>query len=130
MRDNLDQIPRPATPARTEADAVAEIAAARGRGPHVLAVSERQTIVTLDKDGRPTFTSARGLLQEYDTRPRRRIGTATFADLPSFVAHANRFKGASSALFASRDDGPELISVLDYHDAGPADPDAMVEACV
>ncbi len=121
IKETLDQH-RTATPARTEADAVAEIAAARGRGPHVLSVAERQTIVTLDKDGRPTFTSARTLLQEYDARPRRRRGTASFADLPSFVAHANRFKGESSALFASSEDGPELISVLDYHDAGPSDP--------
>jgi uncharacterized protein YfdQ (DUF2303 family) len=50
-------------------------------------------------------------------RPRRRKGTASFAELASFIDHVNRFKDADSAIFADIS-GPKLTAVLDYHKAG------------
>lgn len=46
--------------------------------------------------------------------PLRRKGTATLADLASFIAHASRFKDCNSALFANRAQ-TTLQSVLNYH---------------
>lgn len=66
-----------------------------------------------------TFESVLGLLDDYQDRPDRREGTATFFDLDSFIAHALRFKSEHSAIFASPGNGsPHLTSVLDYHPSG------------
>jgi uncharacterized protein YfdQ (DUF2303 family) len=63
--------------------------------------------------------SIKELVDEWRTAPERREGTAQLADLESFIAHANRFKDADSALFAKPDrKGPSLTSVLDYHRQG------------
>jgi uncharacterized protein YfdQ (DUF2303 family) len=56
-------------------------------------------------------------LDPYAERPDRREGTARLEDLDSFIAHAERFKDDSSALFAcSARSAPSLTSVLDYHE--------------
>jgi hypothetical protein len=56
-------------------------------------------------------------------KPLRRRGTAKLADLDSFIAWANRFKGADSAIFAAPDaQSPSLLCIADYHTSGPADP--------
>jgi len=63
--------------------------------------------------------SVEGMLGSYRERPRRRRGTASFTDLYSLIAHANRFKGEHSALFAIDDrKAPQLISVINYNQAG------------
>lgn len=62
--------------------------------------------------------SIKPFVDAYATRPERRKGTARLEDLASFIAHANRFKDADSALFAcSTRSAPSLTSVLDYHEA-------------
>lgn len=101
--------------------------AEEANGPTEIAPEERRVYVTFDGKGDPHYQSARKLLAEYDTRPRHRQGTATFEDLESFIRHANRFKGESSALFASRSGAPTLTSVIDYHDAGPEPTDGDLE---
>jgi hypothetical protein len=59
------------------------------------------------------------LMDQYLTAPERRKGQAVFTDLDSFIAHANRFKDADSAVFADDDeDKPSFTSVMDYHRAG------------
>lgn len=114
----------PAAPApnkhpRTEADAVAEIVTSTNRHARVVDLAEKQVIVTIDERGTPKLVSTRELLAPYDTKPERRRGTAILEDLDSFVAHTNRFKGPTSALFASLGDGaPRLTAVLDYHQPG------------
>lgn len=61
------------------------------------------------------------LMDRYRTAPERRQGTAVFTDLDSFIAHANRFADADSAVFADDDeDKPSFTSVLDYHRIGAA----------
>lgn len=67
--------------------------------------------------------SIKELVDEYRTVPERRKGTASLQDLASFVAHANRFKCETSAIFADPTK-PSLVSVLDYHPAGPKNEDA------
>lgn len=63
--------------------------------------------------------SVESLLASYRERPRRRRGTASFTDLDSLIAHANRFKGEHSALFAIDDrKAPQIISVINYNQAG------------
>ncbi len=81
-----------------------------------------------DPDGltAPVLVLPRGLtahsiakfVDEYADAPRRRKGVARFVELASFIAHANRFKDVDSAIFA-KPDVPQLVSVLDYHRAGP-----------
>ncbi len=63
------------------------------------------------------------ILDQYRTAPERRKGTATFSKLESFIAHTNRFRGPSSALFAATTGAKQhktcsLASVLDYHPEG------------
>lgn len=62
---------------------------------------------------------AEDFLAPYRAAPLRRKGTSALADMDSFIAHANRFKDEASALFADKT-GTQLLSVLDYHQAGPA----------
>ncbi len=58
-------------------------------------------------------------LDQFRMRPERRSGTARFTDLSSFLAHANRFKGENSVLYANDDaKSPSLTCVFDYHEAG------------
>lgn len=73
-----------------------------------------------------TVSSAKSLVDAFRTRPERRQGTANFEDLDSFIAHALRFKGPTSALFARTADfgpvgviDPYLQSVLNYHEESP-----------
>lgn len=63
--------------------------------------------------------SVKRLVDEHRSQPERRVGTARLGDLDSFVAHAVRFKGASSALFANPSPtSPSLTAVFDYHPMG------------
>lgn len=58
-----------------------------------------------------------GVLKVQDERadaPRRLRGTATFTELPSFLAHVNRFKDAASVIFADLST-LKLTAVLNYH---------------
>lgn len=67
--------------------------------------------------------SAKKFIDEFREHPERREGTARLGDLESFIAHANRFKDAGSAIFASDNPRqPSLTSVLDYHEATGGDP--------
>lgn len=63
--------------------------------------------------------SAKPFFDEWRGAPERREGTATLVTIDSFIAHANRFKDADSALFADPGDSPKLVAVLDYHRPGP-----------
>jgi len=59
-------------------------------------------------------------LQEYEARlpaPRRRQGTARHSELDSFITHVNRFKRASTAVWADIE-GVKLTAVYDYHPEG------------
>lgn len=54
------------------------------------------------------------------TAPERRLGTATFTALDSFIAHVNRFKDQHTVVFLNDANvqAPRFISVLDYHAPG------------
>ena len=66
--------------------------------------------------------SVKPFFDEYRDRPERRRGQATLTTLDSFIAHTNRFKGATSIVYGQRDEmAPGVLSVLDYHGEGPAD---------
>lgn len=69
-----------------------------------------------------TTQSVKSLIDEYRQAPERREGTARFLTVSSLVEHANRFKDLDSVLFADMGGDnrePSLVSVLDYHRAGP-----------
>ncbi len=69
-------------------------------------------------DGGFELQSIKPTLDLYREQPERRKGTAVLEDLPSFIAHANRFKDSDSAIFVSGDPSrPSFLSVLDYHEA-------------
>lgn len=121
--------------------ALLDAAADNGDIPNVLAVAalaregvEPKVVELLDANGAKRqvlvaqdgarIESVKKLLAEYRDKPERRAGTARLADLPSFIAHANRFRDADSALFAQPStSAPKLVCVFDYHRAGAtADP--------
>lgn len=65
-----------------------------------------------------TVVDVENFLATKRPNPRRRKGTATHATLASFIAHANRFRDADTALFAHGDMAvPSLTAVFDYHQA-------------
>lgn len=69
-----------------------------------------------------SLQSLKPLLDEYLQRPERRAGAAQLESLVSLIDHANRFKGDTSALFASaggQGAPPSLQVVIDYHQKGP-----------
>lgn len=77
-------------------------------------------LITLP-DGRSVhdLTEAHRKAAEF-LKPARRKGTARLADLDSLVKWAMRFKGETTALFASPDlEKPTLTCIADYHEAGP-----------
>lgn len=56
-------------------------------------------------------------------KPARRQGTARLTMLDSMIIWTNRFKGETSALFASLDaSAPSLTCIADYHASGSPDP--------
>jgi uncharacterized protein YfdQ (DUF2303 family) len=63
------------------------------------------------------------ILDSYLPAPERKRGTAQLTTIESFIAHANRFKGTNSAVFADDNpDAPKLLSVIDYHEASAGSP--------
>ncbi len=74
-------------------------------------------LVLPDVGGKLAAVSLKGEIDKYRDRPERRAGTAKLEDLASFIAHANRFKDADSAMFVSGDPAsPSFTCVLDYHE--------------
>lgn len=106
---------------KSEAEAVADLVKA-GATPQIVAVQrgdEGVASVLLTPPGM-AVSSLKKFVDEYLPNPERRKGTAHFQELGSFVAHANAFKGTSSAIFAEPSpNAPKLTSVLDYHETGP-----------
>lgn len=110
-------------PTRVEADAVAEIVE-RANTPRTLTAASpleagKDACVFAIPKGMELY-SAKKWIDEFKVRPERRAGTATLHDVDSFIGHAKRFAGVSSAIFgdATQPTSPRLISVIDYHDAG------------
>ncbi len=69
--------------------------------------------------------SIKSLLDEYATKPDRRIGTDKVTDLASLGAWINRHKDAGSVVFCDRTrTAPKLLSVVDYHQEGEGDAQA------
>lgn len=103
----------------TEAEAVANLVLPAAAMPRIIPI-ERGT-----SNSAAVLTVGEGIevhdlkpfLDEYLPRPERRRGVAVLNDLPSLVAHANRFKSPHSALFCDRS-VPSIVSVLDYHEPG------------
>ena len=91
--------------------------------PQVISLPEGVSVLAVPKGYE--VRSIKPLMDEYLDRPERRKGTAKLDDLPSFIAHANRFKATNSAVFARRDENsPSLTSVIDYHPEGEENADA------
>ena len=63
--------------------------------------------------------SIKKFLDEYRTRPERRIGNANMQDLVSFISWVNRHKDAGSGMRCemSRTE-PKLQAIIDYHEEG------------
>lgn len=109
---------------KTEAEVVSKLAREGGAKPHTLKITdgalEREVLLvpTVSSSGGQTFAvlSVKDKLAEYQDAPDRRTGTATMTDLPSFIAHVNRFSDIDSAVFVDRSPtSPSLTAVLDYH---------------
>lgn len=72
----------------------------------------------------PTYRHVEDVTAEFRAayeylKPARRQGTARLADLASFIAWANRFKGDTSVIYANPDmSDPQLTCISDYHEKG------------
>ncbi len=98
----------------TEAASVANIVRQHIK-PELLELAENRKVLILP-DGLGSY-SVKDLLDEYLEAPERRKGTAQLGDLPSFIAHTQRFADEHTALFASPNPkAPSLTAVLDYHE--------------
>jgi uncharacterized protein YfdQ (DUF2303 family) len=63
-----------------------------------------------------TLVSIKKLIDEYRLAPERKKGTARLNEPGSFIAHVNRHKDQSTALFAEIDRRtPSVTAVYDYH---------------
>jgi uncharacterized protein YfdQ (DUF2303 family) len=98
---------------RTENDTVVETTQ---KALSIETISLVNDIKVLSVPAGRQVTSIKPYIDEYRTAPERRKGTATFTDIESFVAHANRFRDEDSVIFADDNrDHPSLTSILDYH---------------
>lgn len=71
--------------------------------------------------------SLKPLLDQYLARPERRVGVQVVHELPSFIAWTKRHADPASVLFCDADrKTPSLVSVIDYHLAGPATQEATL----
>jgi len=61
--------------------------------------------------------SLKSVLDLYLTRPERRTGTVCTDTLDSFTEAVDRFKGATTVLFANTD-GPNLLAIFNWHEPG------------
>jgi len=85
--------------------------------PHLISLPQKRNVQDL--------TSMHRAAAEY-LKPARRLGTAKLADLASLINWAERFKGETSALFASPNMAqPTLTCIADYHAQGAADINAV-----
>lgn len=74
-----------------------------------------KAILLPTKDG-ICLRSIKPLMDEYRTAPERKKGTARLQEPGSFIAHVNRHKDESTALFATiGKDSPSIAAVYDYH---------------
>lgn len=107
----------PATPARPEADAVADIVK-RLHNPQVIALG---TVAGKSVDALVTpmgmmVTDLKAMRDAHRDHPERYQGTAELTTLQSLIDHARRFRTKDSALFGWPDaKEPTLTTVLDYH---------------
>lgn len=108
-----------ANEARTEAEVVSKLARDGARAPQTVTVTDghlaHDVLLIPHGDGYRT-EQVKPLLKPFRKEPERRTGTATMTDLPSFIAHVNRFSDVDSAVFVNRTpSSPSLTAVLDYH---------------
>ncbi len=93
--------------------------------PQVLKVTfegvEEEVLITTGDDGAALVTPIVDLFDHRAAAPLRRMGTITVHDLASFIAATNRDSDANSVIFA---DAPArtVTAILDFHNAGNADP--------
>lgn len=74
-----------------------------------------------------TIQSLKPILDAFRTKPERRSGTATLTTEGSFIDHVKRFASDDTLVFANvhgASQKPELVTVFDYHPAGPKVTDA------
>lgn len=110
----------PALGAPSDAEAI--ISAVRELGE-----TEELAILEATAEGTPLVVVPKGkqvfdlkpYLDKFRPFPERKVGTALLTTLDAFIAHANRFKDAESAIFLDDEKdipGPRFISVFDYHE--------------
>lgn len=109
----------PATPARPEAEAVADIV--KGLyNPQVIALGtvDGKSVDALVTPMGMMVTDLKATRDAYRDRPERYQGTAELTTLQSLIDHARRFRTEDSALFGWTDTkAPTLTTVLDYHES-------------
>lgn len=119
----------------SEARAISELALNLGKpevitafdeGPHGKPVN---VIVLPDQNGGKRVESLQTHFEEYREEPLWRTGVASFQELDSLVAHANRFSNKDSALFAVVAGTVRVITAIyDYHDrVNPEDGEELDE---
>lgn len=103
VKDAIDRIVKLSTPN------LAPLADQANKMP-VMTVPEGMRVESLKK-----------LIDEYATKPDRRIGTDKLQDIESLIAWTNRHKDAGTVVFCDTTrTAPKLLTVVDYHHKVPA----------
>lgn len=68
-----------------------------------------------------TLHSIKKYLDEYRTRPERKVGTSEMTTVKSFIDQVKRSRDDESVIFANvaNRSSPELLAVFDYNESGP-----------
>lgn len=83
---------------------------------------QRESPAAVEMQVGKKLVSLKPLLDEYATRPDRRIGTDTLLDLDSLTAWIMRHKDAGTVLFCDSDRAkPSMVAIVDYHQEGEGD---------
>jgi uncharacterized protein YfdQ (DUF2303 family) len=84
-----------------------------------------EALARVDRNGIAAIPA--NVFDDYRSAPRWREGVATALDLDSFIEHTQRYADPDSLVFANNDrSAPSVVTVFDYHRAGPnADPRHM-----
>ena len=104
---------------RTNADAVAELARQGVTAPQIVTTNAgRELLVLPAASGGATYVDVTAPGAQLDALPEWTVQAVTLQTTESLIEYLNRFKVATTSLFADIDHN-RIVGVVDYHDSTP-----------